>query len=223
MMRPPSLADSNRAGDRTNFESLYSHIADDPDLADLRCGLEGRICDYFAAMELPTEPTVYDHLILSLRGKDVIATFNWDPASSARAQRTTRRPSPGTLSPRQRGDWRLPRAQAQRGAGNRCPRCAEPLHPTPLLFPVANKDYATDPYIAAEWRNLDRVMAIVKLPSRNPHRPPRQNQLRLICGRDCERIVAWRPWRCQLDRDVEARSRSERERQQRTHALLRDG
>ncbi|MHA1748548.1 MAG: hypothetical protein ACTSXN_02865 [Promethearchaeota archaeon] len=24
-------------------------------------------------------PTIYDYLILSLRKKDVIATFNWDP------------------------------------------------------------------------------------------------------------------------------------------------
>jgi hypothetical protein len=29
--------------------------------------------------KLPNEPTIYDHLVLSLRPKDLIATFNWDP------------------------------------------------------------------------------------------------------------------------------------------------
>jgi hypothetical protein len=30
-------------------------------------------------LELPDHPTVYDHLLLSLRKKDAIFTFNWDP------------------------------------------------------------------------------------------------------------------------------------------------
>jgi hypothetical protein len=30
-------------------------------------------------MQLPDAPTIYDYMILALRSKDLIATFNWDP------------------------------------------------------------------------------------------------------------------------------------------------
>lgn len=29
-------------------------------------------------MKLPSEPTTYDYLVLSLRSKDLLAKFNWD-------------------------------------------------------------------------------------------------------------------------------------------------
>lgn len=38
--------------------------------------LENKIIDYFTNLKLPETPTFYDHLILCLRKKDVIATFN---------------------------------------------------------------------------------------------------------------------------------------------------
>ncbi len=62
-----------------NFEQTYSRIAVDPNLSEVCAKLEGEIRGYFADLELPEHPTVYDHLLLSLRKKDVIATFNWDP------------------------------------------------------------------------------------------------------------------------------------------------
>ena len=34
---------------------------------------------YFESLRIPAQPTFYDYLVLSLREKDVIATFNWDP------------------------------------------------------------------------------------------------------------------------------------------------
>ena len=62
-----------------DFEAIYSDIASNPAQVGLREEIELRVQDYFAALELPDTPTLYDHLILSLRPKDVIATFNWDP------------------------------------------------------------------------------------------------------------------------------------------------
>ena len=62
-----------------NFESIYSDIATDTSKAALQKEIEKRVYDYFAALKLPDTPTLYDHLILSLRPKDVVATFNWDP------------------------------------------------------------------------------------------------------------------------------------------------
>jgi len=63
----------------TNFEDIYSEIHVRPELGDIREELENTVYDYFQKMELPDEPTIYDHLVLSLRNKDFIATFNWDP------------------------------------------------------------------------------------------------------------------------------------------------
>ena len=62
-----------------NFEDIYSDIYKQPKLQPLREQLEKEVYSYFRGMELPNEPTIYDHLVLSLRNKDFIATFNWDP------------------------------------------------------------------------------------------------------------------------------------------------
>ena len=58
------------------FEEVYSSLAADPDQATLVQELEAAAYGYFDALSLPSEATIYDALILSMRGKDVIATFN---------------------------------------------------------------------------------------------------------------------------------------------------
>lgn len=58
-----------------NFESLYSNINDDV----LRNTLEEQINKYFSSLSLPASATDYDRLLLSLREKDAVFTFNWDP------------------------------------------------------------------------------------------------------------------------------------------------
>lgn len=61
-----------------NFEKIYSDIYSAGD-ADLLKELDETIRKYFDALLLPDEPTLYDYLVLSLRPKDSIVTFNWDP------------------------------------------------------------------------------------------------------------------------------------------------
>lgn len=63
----------------TNFEELYSNLHNDNPKSDLINEIEQRVIAYFPDMQLPPEPTIYDYLVLSLRGQDLIATFNWDP------------------------------------------------------------------------------------------------------------------------------------------------
>lgn len=63
----------------TNFEELYSNLHNDNPDSEFIKEIEKRVFAYFNSMELPNEPTVYDYLVLSLRAKDAIATFNWDP------------------------------------------------------------------------------------------------------------------------------------------------
>ena len=61
------------------FEDVYASLATDPNQSSLLEELDSAVYEYFDTLSLPTEATLYDALILSLRGKDVIATFNWDP------------------------------------------------------------------------------------------------------------------------------------------------
>src|SRR5690349_9416970 len=58
---------------RDNFEKLYSDLATDGQHPDLVAEIDQVIFNYFAGMELPDTPMIYDHLVLALRKKDVIA------------------------------------------------------------------------------------------------------------------------------------------------------
>lgn len=146
--------------DEGNFEVIYSTLAQHPGHDDLRLLLEERVRSYFAALRLPDAPTLYDHLLLALRPKDVIATFNWDPLLPQAVRRNRRRASsPHVLflhgnagigvciEHRLKGDF-----------GLRCPKCGQPLKPSKMLFPVENKDYASDTFIGAEWAKLDEML-----------------------------------------------------------------
>src|SRR5947208_3948063 len=52
---------------RKNFEAVYSSLCSDPWRSSLRHEIERVVLDYFLALELPDRPTLYDHLLLSLR------------------------------------------------------------------------------------------------------------------------------------------------------------
>lgn len=62
-----------------NLEEIYDSIASDVAHAEARVGLEKAIREYFAGMEIPDNVTLYDELLLTLRAKDLVASFNWDP------------------------------------------------------------------------------------------------------------------------------------------------
>src|SRR2546426_1663325 len=67
----------NSAGN--DFEGFYSDLVSEDKQNEAVKEIERRVQEYFASLSLPETPTLYDHLILSLRPKDYIATFNWDP------------------------------------------------------------------------------------------------------------------------------------------------
>lgn len=62
-----------------NIEELYSSHQEQKENEELINEIEKRIYAYFDSLEIPNETMLYDRLLLSLRGKDLIATFNWDP------------------------------------------------------------------------------------------------------------------------------------------------
>jgi hypothetical protein len=139
-----------------DFERLYDTIVRVPGLAAVAAELDARVREYFGSLVLPDGPTAYDYLLLSLREKDIIATFNWDPLFLQAYGRHV-------------GIRRLPQILFLHGSVGvgicltcrvkgridmHCGRCKAPMSPTRLLYPIANKDYTADEFIAAEWQAL---------------------------------------------------------------------
>lgn len=144
-----------------NFEELYSDVASDPARHALRAEIEEAVFAYFADLSLPPHPTIYDQLVLSLRRKDIIATFNWDPFLIQAYRRNAKAvPSlPQLLFLHGNVLAGYCAADEIRGVrGGSCSRCGEPFAPTPLLFPIANKDYSDNPAIQHAWEVLRNAL-----------------------------------------------------------------
>ncbi|MRS13263.1 MAG: hypothetical protein EG823_09410 [Actinobacteria bacterium] len=139
-----------------NFEVVYSQLAADPSLAWLREMVEYRVRDYFSRLRLPQKPTIYDYLVLSLRGKDYLATFNWDPFLFRACWRHHDiAPMPQCLYLHGStivGYCLEDRTQGL--VGSECSVCGRPFEQGPLLYPVEDKDYTAHPYIDAQWKSL---------------------------------------------------------------------
>ena len=149
--------------DTFEFESLYDDLASKNEHITLREKIENRVYEYLSALSLPDFPTIYDYLVLSLRQKDVIATFNWDPFLLQAYMRNecvtkTRRPQLAFLH----GNVMVGVCTSDRISGvngRKCSRCGEVLMPSRLLYPVRKKDYSTDLFINAEWDTLKRALS----------------------------------------------------------------
>jgi hypothetical protein len=128
-------------------------VYSDPAHRGLTQKIENAGHEYFSSLELPDYPTVYDHLLLSLRRKDAIFTFNWDPFLFVRAPEIS-----GSVFRKSflHGNVRVghcPLHPTRRGAQwLSCPDCGARFVPTKLLYPIRNKNYASDEFIASEWR-----------------------------------------------------------------------
>ena len=144
-----------------DFEAIYSEIQSNKDLLAVKESIDSKVVDYFSSMELPDEPTLYDHLVLSLRPKDVVATFNWDPFlwnALHRNHKFTNGPCALFLH----GSVAISRCPNCEIVVSRssacCHKCGGLHEEIPILFPVTRKDYVSDPAIAGHWRTLKRAM-----------------------------------------------------------------
>lgn len=129
------------------FEEVYSGLAQDPSKATVVAELEAAIYAYFEALALPTEATIYDALVLSLRRKDVIATFNWDPFLIQALRRNSKL---GASLPRLlflHGNVLTGYCVEHRIAGlkGNSASCGCALVPSRLLYPISNKNYQDSP------------------------------------------------------------------------------
>ena len=140
-----------------DFESVYSKLAAEPSYERERREVERRVADYFSSLELPKEPTIYDKLLLSLRPEDVVFTFNWDPfLFDARERNNGVVGLPAIFF--LHGNVRIGACRKHPGKWGRrrvwlCPDCGDPFDDVPLLYPVEQKGYSSDPYIATAWES----------------------------------------------------------------------
>lgn len=143
-----------------NFEKIYSEIKDEA----LKKEVEDIIRKYFEQLKLPRKLNYYDHLLLSLRNKDAICTFNWDPFlfdAYIRNQKI--------------GINSLPEIFFLHGAVNigacancgklgdkigSCNNCQRALGEVPLLYPVMNKNYTDGhKYISEAWKSIRKIIS----------------------------------------------------------------
>ncbi|HET6497467.1 MAG TPA: hypothetical protein VFH17_00225 [Coriobacteriia bacterium] len=143
-----------------NFEDTYSELASNLELADLRELVENRVVAYFSDLRLPDTPTIYDYMVLSLREKDYIATFNWDPFLYMACWRNSRvAPLPSTLYLHGCSVVGYCLEHRTMGhTGSKCSVCGTQFTPTRLLYPVRDKDYTADGFINAQWDSIQFVM-----------------------------------------------------------------
>jgi hypothetical protein len=139
-----------------NFEALYDDLASSGEHESLVQEMQDRIRQYFANLQITDEPTIYDYLLLSLRAKDIIATFNWDPLL---AQAHERNLNVGELPEilYLHGNVGMGLCHEHRMKGfewQDCVKCGAHLSPTKLLFPVKEKNYIDDPFISNQWEDL---------------------------------------------------------------------
>jgi hypothetical protein len=140
----------------SNFETLYSKLHNnDPNSKEIQ-EIEWIVHDYFRNMHLPDEPTIYDYLVLSLRPKDIIATFNWDPFLVQAYQRNFKVADLPNIV-HLHGNVAI-------GYNNTLKRPGPPgythretmtdFEPTRLLFPVTQKNYNQDEFTKREWETV---------------------------------------------------------------------
>lgn len=152
------IEDAGYSAAGLNFEAFYDDLSSSGKNEELRAIIESRVYDFFSTLALPDEPTIYDYLVLSLREKDIIATFNWDPFLLQAFMRNevvtkTRRPRITFLH----GNVKVGICGACEVAGvngRRCSRCGMLLESSKLLYPVKHKNYSDDPFIKTEWEVL---------------------------------------------------------------------
>lgn len=141
-----------------NIEDVYSWLEEREQFAEECIVIENEIREYFSNITLPDTLTKYDLLVLSLRSKDCIATFNWDGLlvqAYERMQKITKDlPQMVFLH----GNVEVGYCDECGTYGYwfaKCHKCGKRLRGVPLLYPVKNKDYQKDEFISAQWKILE--------------------------------------------------------------------
>ena len=146
----------------SNIESIYSELYERSEYTAKVKEIEDIIVRHFSSMQIPDEPTLYDYLILSLRCKDCIATFNWDPLLTQAYLRVRKITDD------------LPQLVFLHGnvaiglckecytfsplSFPYCPKCHRKLEEMPLLYPVKDKSYTQHWGIKGSWTTFEHYI-----------------------------------------------------------------
>jgi hypothetical protein len=139
-----------------NFEELYSKLNKDNPKSDAIIEIEQRVYSYFSEMQLPDEATIYDYLVLSLRPRDLIATFNWDPflyQAFCRNGKIADMPRLSFLH----GNVAIGYSAEDKRCGPvgyQARREGGVFELTRLLYPVEQKNYTQNEFIKIEWERV---------------------------------------------------------------------
>src|SRR5690606_16133619 len=146
-----------------NFESVFSYLFETDPNSDVLKKIEKVIYNYFYQISLSDSPTIYYYLVLSLRKKDLIASFNWDPflwqAYIRNMSFTTNLPTIAFLH----GNVAVGISEDDKTFGPKHIinlNTDKPFEPIKLLYPITKKNYTSDPYIAAQWNLLSQGLEI---------------------------------------------------------------
>ena len=138
------------------FEAQFSWIRRNRRFSWELNSIEKLITEYFEALELPDTATIYDYLVLGLRPKDTIATFNWDPLlllAHKRNRNVAKLPDVRFLHGCV-GYFTCSKHDVLGLAHESCPECHNVLLPGKLFFPDDQKDYALDSVIHRDWKSV---------------------------------------------------------------------
>lgn len=141
-----------------NFETIYSNNMENQ---TLREELEAQIKIYFNSLMLPMKATDYDRLLLSLREKDAVFTFNWDPFlfdAWMRNRHIAKLPEIFFLH----GNVRIGMCTTHQKWGSKwdeCPICKKKYTEVPLLYPIGKKNYSENEYTKGSWESAKYFFA----------------------------------------------------------------
>ena len=144
-----------------NFEEVYSDLYENSSYKELVENINTAVWNYFSRLELPSYPTLYDHLVLSLREKDLIATFNWDPLlyyACWRNHKHAKLPHVVYLH----GNVAVGYCETDNTAGwinSKCNKCGRKFIPSRLLYPIKQKGYTQDKFTRYEWETLKSALS----------------------------------------------------------------
>jgi len=152
----------NLSTNSQNLEDIYSEIAEKHEYKDVREQLDVSIREYFNSFEIPDNPTVYDFLLLSLRKKDLVATFNWDPLLLQAYQRVSKITNELPKLAFLHGNVLVGYCLNHNYGGkinNICSKCGEKFSPSRLLYPITKKNYNADPFTLDNWNSLKHYLS----------------------------------------------------------------
>lgn len=147
---------ANISYQKNDFEAIYDDLVSEQKHQSLANEVENTIYDYFYEMTIPDTPTIYDYLILSLREKDIIASFNWDPLllQTYRKHIKLKRLPQLAFLHGNTGTGVHYKCKSYGYVNTLCEKCRTRFDPWKLLYPVKHKDYSADSLIKEQWNKL---------------------------------------------------------------------